>query len=737
MDYEEARDGCDGSAKEREGALLAGLIAAVDDFLSAWFPDAADPDAVQTFWFAARYARERKFFRKLCRRFGPPLLVARRLAAHAPHRLLDDLEGQSLDCRARFRLCIFVDQQSRNMRALAHEAAPVGGKSAAPSTEEGVIECTRLALALAARVLGTLPDAASLLEGGDSTPAQVCFFTLALRHSRGLEDSRRAGRILDELDRLRPGLAVVAAFQRENLKALQRLEDAEYVRLALIQDTPERWAAAGELAGPAPEGADACLAPMCFHDGSTDRLLDWVDDECSWTLLSAHPLCVELASALRAHGLLQFRSRVVLSFSGGVDSTAHLLLLLAAVRYCIAGHGCNRPTCVDSCEAPDAVADQEVCTRVCCLQLLYPNRDAAEVESEREWAIWTCRRLGVDLYGYVMKVARPHTDSDHSHGLSREEYERHTKEIRFRMYRCLMNGETFDTAAVVLGHHLDDVDENRLDHLQKGHTLGDVEGMRPWREVLDVPLSRPLLRRRKVDFLNLLAEFPTPYLRDSTPAWSVRGATRRVLDGLCSKVRGPLLVNLDCFGRLAAEVGAELGDAITGWVAAHVTTLELPRGPTVVVLSLDELLRLSVGRRLAEVIVVVEEIREVWNSAVRSMTNELSSPVSEIPGSNADDVPFLLFERGFFAAAQDLLMRRHGHYHTSDGFSVNRRAVRHLYENIRDCQKPDFGGGLTQELGYVHVMGPPRTLVLYDASAYPGMDFKAMRGTIVATVRRL
>lgn len=32
-----------------------------------------------------------------------------------------------------------------------------------------------------------------------------------------------------------------------------------------------------------------------------------------------------------------------------------------------------------------------------------------------------------------------------------------------------------------------------------------------------------------------------------------------------------------------------------------------------------------------------------------------------------------------------------------EGISVNRRAVRHLYDNIQACGKPQFSGGLTQE----------------------------------------
>lgn len=80
---------------------------------------------------------------------------------------------------------------------------------------------------------------------------------------------------------------------------------------------------------------------------------------------------------------------------------------------------------------------------------------------------------------------------------------------------------------------------------------------------------------------------------------------------------------------------------------------------------------------------------------------------------------------------------KQGHYHTSKGIAVNRRAVRHLYDNMQDCGKPHFSGGLTQELGYIHITGPPRKLVLYDASAYPNASFKDMRGAIVQAALRM
>lgn len=79
---------------------------------------------------------------------------------------------------------------------------------------------------------------------------------------------------------------------------------------------------------------------------------------------------------------------------------------------------------------------------------------------------------------------------------------------------------------------------------------------------------------------------------------------------------------------------------------------------------------------------------------------------------------------------------------------MNRRAVKHLYENIRKCQKAYFQGGLTQEhlalslnqavlprLGYLYV-AEQQVLLLYDTSAHPGVEFKTLRPAMVAAVQK-
>lgn len=698
------------SGNEGEGAsgsAILELIKAVDDFHVAWFPDDEDPNAVQNFWFAAKYPRERKRFRKICAQFARGLSEAGRLLAESPLLLL-----RELDCRTQLRLCIFIDQQSRNQHAIEQDSKGVSSTIDVPMFSD-------FALALAKRVVEILfapsmaPSGSVIIEQAAATAAQVCFFTLAFRHSRLLPEVRVAQQILDGMsDALAEVPSVVTSFQRENLAVLRRLEAEAYAREASQNGEPEVWAAR-EVAGCCPSTI-SCLAPELQAGERREECLQWIGDQDAWARLEASSLCKELAGVLSANQLLNADVQIVLSFSGGVDSTAHLLLLLAVLR--------------------PLPLEQRPSLR--CLMLLYPNRSHEEVEGEKEWAAWTCRKLGVELHGFSVHLTRPHGEKDQlaledGAGLTREEYERYTKEIRFRMYRSMLACDS--RGAVVLGHHLDDLDENRLDHLQKGHVVGEMEGMRTFREVGGVPLLRPLLSRRKSDFQAVLASFPTPFFRDSTPAWSVRGSTRAVLDSLDPDTGAQALQLLDAFGTLAAEVGEEVEAAIASWMAEHVRPIALPKGAEGLLVPLSELLTLDVGQRLLEVSALVERLRAIWNPAAAG-----NAVVGEIPESQAADAQWFLFQRGFLAAAERLAPKRQGHYQVSENLALSRKAVRHLYDNARDCRKPHFGGGLTQELGYVYVAGPPRqALVLYDAVAHAGVDFKGMRDAIVKAVGRI
>ena len=651
-------------AEDEISGPLSRLLQAVQEFHGIWFPDKSQPDSVQGFWFGAKRPRDRKLFRHLFQKFREPLHIAEHLYESKPVVL------ESLDPTLQLQLAVFLDQQSRNQRAILDRNQSEKGEEES-NVENQILRCSRIARILAGKILQVSRSCAGLLEATGATTAQVCFFTLVLRHTKDLEDVRVAQQLLDELQQS-AAHATVDAFRAHNAEVLAKLESEAYVREALASHTPCR--ATSDGARPL---ATVCLAKACldFSGHLPENCLEWASHDRAWDELASHPLCQDLQRDLASHSLMTPAAHILLSYSGGVDSTAHLILLLALGR-CFQG------------------------PRISCLLLSYPNRQPEEVRAEQQWASWVCHRLQVDFFIYEVRLARPHADArSETSGLSREDYERWTKEIRYRMYGCLLSQSAGESSAVVLGHHQDDVDENRLDHLMKGHVLGDVEGMWAWRRIHDVQLCRPLLHRRKADFLNLLDAFPTPFFRDSTPLWSVRGATRAAMDALQPDVREFLVLKLQSFGHLSLEVGNSLDHAVSSWALDHVHLLLLPRNATAIALNLDALFDLDIEQGLKEVMSVISDIRQVWNPLVSMLRGEgllNSSSIAAIP-ENSFDIPSLLFEKGFFSAAENLMSKQPGHYHSSEVVSVNRKAAQHLYANIRNCAKPQFSGGLTQE----------------------------------------
>ncbi len=69
-------------------------------------------------------------------------------------------------------------------------------------------------------------------------------------------------------------------------------------------------------------------------------------------------------------------------------------------------------------------------------------------------------------FTYSVRLRRPHGDV--KTGLSRERYEEVTKDIRFKKYEECFDAMGTTSNCVIIGHHQDDVDENRITELGKG-----------------------------------------------------------------------------------------------------------------------------------------------------------------------------------------------------------------------------------------------------------------------------
>jgi uncharacterized protein (DUF924 family) len=285
------------------------------------------------------------------------------------------------------------------------------------------------------------------------TIPELCFASLVFRHARTDEYFDLADKVL--LDSVHNSHPLVQRFLAETSASREKTRSDAYIAKALTDDRPTL------MLGPDSAPSDSSVL---------DEFRDFQKPELSELL--ELPLVGEMKNKLTG----RFK-RVLLSLSGGVDSMAHLLIL-------------------------SALPDIELLT----LHLAYPlNRQAGQSELETMWISHACKVLGVPFYTYNVQLKRPHEDK--SGGISRDEFERVTKEIRFRMYRLL------EPDVVILGHHADDRDENAIEQLTRGHSIGDLCGMAgEMPDMHGVHLMRPLIHRRKRDFKELCKQYSMYHL---------------------------------------------------------------------------------------------------------------------------------------------------------------------------------------------------------------------------------
>ncbi|EER12788.1 hypothetical protein Pmar_PMAR018043 [Perkinsus marinus ATCC 50983] len=188
---------------------------------------------------------------------------------------------------------------------------------------------------------------------------------------------------------------------------------------------------------------------------------------------------------------------LVLSLSGGVDSMTHLYLL--------------------------SKLQQPLGFKLVACHIRHSNRDDAI--QELQWVTYVTARLGVPLYHHHVKLRRPHGSL--KTGISRMDYEKQTRDIRFSMYAKAhklawaaagLPEEERTQPVVVVGHHMDDVDENRLAELGKGNLL-NINGMvinaegDGDDEIGGVCQVRPLLlSTRKEELIACAARHNIPYM---------------------------------------------------------------------------------------------------------------------------------------------------------------------------------------------------------------------------------
>ena len=222
-------------------------------------------------------------------------------------------------------------------------------------------------------------------------------------------------------------------------------------------------------------------------------------------------------------------SGVAISLSGGVDS-----MVIATILHLLCGVNGKLPC------------------RIIAMHIDYANR--SESSEEADYVQWYCQKLGIAFNKRVITEAtRGVTD--------RSEYERITRDIRYSFYREVLS-ET-GCHAVMLGHHLGDVQENVISNIMRGSSCLQLSGMESIGMSSGVCVWRPLLNYSKDDIYAFAHKFGVPYFRDTTPSWSTRGKLRNQLV--------PLLIDMygtGCLSNLSAL--AEESDSCRSLVETNI-----------------------------------------------------------------------------------------------------------------------------------------------------------------------
>jgi tRNA(Ile)-lysidine synthetase-like protein len=189
------------------------------------------------------------------------------------------------------------------------------------------------------------------------------------------------------------------------------------------------------------------------------------------------------------------KSNIIVSISGGVDSIVCLLLLRIYAK--------------------DA--------NISCVHINYNNR--SECSFEQNFVKKYCAILNIKCY--TRKIWEVLREKCHKTGL-RDLYEDITKKIRFDMYQQVITNEKYDSenTFIMLGHNADDCFENIITNIKSKNNYNNLKGMEKISQIDNMRFWRPLLNIRKNEIINYAHLKNIPYLKDSTPKWSMRGKIR-------------------------------------------------------------------------------------------------------------------------------------------------------------------------------------------------------------------
>jgi len=217
--------------------------------------------------------------------------------------------------------------------------------------------------------------------------------------------------------------------------------------------------------------------------------------------VTEEPIFKEILNFKKKH--LSNSNYVFVSLSGGVDS-----MLISHLFNCI----------------PNTI--------VVAIHIDYGNRmeSSAEAEFIKQW----CERQAPPIIFEIERI----DNSLRRNNTPKEIYEKQTKTIRFNFYKKILNKYPEDNKCIMLGHIYNDIQENVLSNINKKTSIYDISGMYESNVIDGVCIKRPFLNIRKKDIFNTAHRLFTPYMKDTTPRFCVRGMIRHELMPLLTKIYG-------------------------------------------------------------------------------------------------------------------------------------------------------------------------------------------------------
>lgn len=153
-----------------------------------------------------------------------------------------------------------------------------------------------------------------------------------------------------------------------------------------------------------------------------------------------------------------------------------------------------------------------------CIHINYNNREESTIETG--FLQYWCDANAIKLHYLNIDFAKRGE-------INRAVYENKTKEMRFELYNSVLASSA--AKRIILGHHDDDIIENIVSNVCKANDLTNLTVMLPECVISDVPISRPLIGKRKQSVYSFSGKYKVPYFKDTTPLWSVRGKFRHCL----------------------------------------------------------------------------------------------------------------------------------------------------------------------------------------------------------------